>query len=247
MSRIPDWFWSFISSALSVITIFTTYHIFFLDQPRREITVNLEPPIPLISLKESVNQELRIFYKERPLESSNIYTLNSQIVNSGNEPIEEEDYSKPIKFIFNQNDKLISVSSKFEPDNITVRLIKISDNEAELDELLLNQGDKIYSTFLVQSKNHTLITKNLNITARIKGINQIKKIVEEPRNKTKSSKVTWFWFLLFCGTIIAVFIGEFIKRVILSRMVDTFKDFVYLLFTGLVEALISSFFENNDQ
>ena len=41
---------SLVSIIVSIIVIFAAYHIFFLNQPKREITVNLNPPISLINI-----------------------------------------------------------------------------------------------------------------------------------------------------------------------------------------------------
>ena len=221
MLRLPNWIWNLIASVLSAAAIFAAYHVFFLDQPRRGITVILEPPIPLISIEELtkqelVNQEFKIFYKDELLENTNIYTLNSKMVNSGNEPIEEEDYSESIKFVFDKADKLISVSSTSEPDGIKISLRKVSDNEAEANRVLLNQGDQIYSRFLVQSKNSMLITQALKVTARIKGINQIEKIIEKSAVESEIERIASRQMLIYIisGTLVGIF--SFIFRDIIK-------------------------------
>ena len=224
MSNLPNWIWNLIASVLSAVAIFTAYHIFFLDQPRREISVTLEPPIPLVSIEELTKEELakqefKIFYKDELLENTNVYTLNSKMVNSGNEPIEEEDYSESIRFIFGEDDKLISVSSTSEPDHIRISLTKISDNEAEVNKILLNQGDKIYSRFLVQSKDSMIMTKSLKIKARIKGISQIKKTIEKPEVGpiTLEQVPTSFYIMGILFGMSSLLIKDIIKRFLKTK------------------------------
>ena len=215
---------SLVSIIISIVAIFAAYHIFFLDQPKREITVNLNPPIPLINIQESSKHEFKIFYQDKFLETINVYILNGEIINSGNQPIEKDDYVKPIKFIFNQDDKLISVSSRSEPSDIEMILTKLSDNEVSTNKVLLNPQDKVYTSFLIQSSDYALITKKLNIRTRIKGISEIKKNIE-------SSEINWVFIILFI-IIVTALISKSVEELIRDygvAITETFRIFHELL------------------
>jgi hypothetical protein len=141
---------------------------YYFQREIRQLDVILKSNTPVVQIEERYSDEIAVFYKTNKIEALNVIEL--VVKNSGNRPIESDDFKHPLIFKFNgtvlPNPRLIDVI----PKAIEPNLIQIEPNSLELEPLLLNQGD--HFSFLVYLINSKASRNPVEISARISGIKE---------------------------------------------------------------------------
>lgn len=158
-----DPLWQFISI---VVAISIPIAFYFLQRNYKELSYEIVSATPLISKSKEIEGNLKIIYKDKTVD--NIYLIIIKLINSGNVPINRNDYESPIVFSFNPNIGIIQADViKNEPDSIK-SIISIDSNKLLIEPLLLNESDSI--TFKVIL---SVFDGYIKADARIYGIKDI--------------------------------------------------------------------------
>ena len=77
----------------------------------------------------------------RKFHASDVYNVVVEVLDSGNTDIEEDQYQRPLSFIFDQDAQILSAEVLYEePSEINASLSN-TDNTVTLNPVLLNAGD----------------------------------------------------------------------------------------------------------
>ena len=175
MNTLRKYSWQLVSTLLALITIFATYNVFFLSKPNKEIQVIVERPVSLVDVKPEAIQDIQVSYKGEPV--NKVYLLQIQIVNAGNLPIADTDYSRPISFTFSPKYKLADATvTSSEPARIGMSVSKTSEQTALVSETLLNPGDKVSVSFILIGNDNDTEPNKFDIDGRILGVKEIKQV-----------------------------------------------------------------------
>ena len=177
--------WQFLGAILALGAIFSTYDVFIRSRPVKELQVTLNSVIPLVSEKSLTPDHIQTF-------SSMQLTFNNNVVsnailyyvtvkNTGNQPIVESDYSKPLVFSFMPKDEIVELTiTESIPANIGMIINKTSTYQAAADPVLLNPGDTVKINFIVAIPEDVSLNERLQISGRIVGVKEIK-LVTPPK------------------------------------------------------------------
>jgi hypothetical protein len=196
MTSLRKYFWQLLTTILTLLTIFAAYNIFFLGQPKKELLILIDSPVSLVDVKPEAVQDIQVLYKGEPV--NKIFLLQVQIKNSGNQPIAETDYSRPISFLFSSEYKLASATAtSSHPENIGMTVTKVTEQEARVSTTLLNQGDIVFIKFIVIGDNSDALLSKLSFDGRIIGIKKIDRILTSEQQKPQD-------WLVWLGITIAL-------------------------------------------
>jgi hypothetical protein len=192
MKNLPKYFWQIASAILALVAIFSTYNVFFLGRPNKELQIIIEQPVSLVDVKPEAIQDIQVLYKEEPV--NKVFLLQIHIVNSGNQPISEADYSRPLSFNFPTQYKLADVAvTSSSPANIGMIISKLSEQSAVANKTLLNPNDSVSVSFILIGDNNDDLISDFNIDGRIFGVKEIKLISpsEQPAKDPKLTSLLW--------------------------------------------------------
>ena len=146
---IRDPVWQFIGVVFANVLFFggIAFYLFY-QKPTKELRVIVLTNTPLVSVAQEISNqleiadEIEIFYQGRPVQ--NVSLIDIQVLNSGNQPLVETDFRKPISFSFNADFEIVHFDFvESNPPNIATgaRLNKLSSHEIEISPTLLNPAD----------------------------------------------------------------------------------------------------------
>src|SRR5690554_3299240 len=98
-----DSIWSFIGV---ILTVFLPIIILYLSRNRKELSYKIYNKIGILSNKDILSGEIKIFYDEKEVENVKVFVL--KFINNGNVAISTEDFEENIKLIFNKKSKVLS-------------------------------------------------------------------------------------------------------------------------------------------
>ena len=172
MKTIRKYFWQLVSTVLAIIAILAAYHQFFLSRPTKALQVVADTPVSLVDIRPEAAGDIEVFYKGRSV--SNTSLLQGRIRNSGNQPITEDDYSRPLSFSFAPDSTIADVSvTASEPPNIAMVVTATSQYEAEASPTLLNPADTVGVRFIIIGASGDSILEHLTVNGRIAGVREI--------------------------------------------------------------------------
>ena len=146
---------------------------------------------------------LELVYEGRPIYAPSI--VNVTIVNSGNVPIQRNDFEQPIKILFTGqivDEELFAYHvSDREPKELPVSCTLLGTGRAVetgilVDPLLLNPGDKFVVAVLISE-----FSRELEVTARIVGVRSIQ------RQEQTLGKTPWRLLVLTASSAAAAAFG----------------------------------------
>ena len=211
MKVLGKYFWRLIGPLLALLAIFATYNVFLLSQPKKELQIIVDSPVSLVDVRPEAIQEIQVFYKREPV--SRVYLLQIQIKNSGNQPITESDYSRPLTFSFPQQYKLADAAvTASEPSNIGMIIAKTSEYAAQASSTLLNPGESVSARFIIIGADGESIFNGFSFDGRIVGIKEIRRVSSDEQQPPK-------WLLTLLGVIMGVIMGILLIK-ILDRLME---------------------------
>lgn len=178
--------WQFLGAILALGAIFSTYDVFIRSQPVKALQVILNSASPLVP-------DIELNPGNTLTTSSMQVTVNNQVVsnamlyhvtvkNSGNQPIVESDYARPLAFSFNPQDRIIELGvTKSAPANIGLVIKPTSSYQATVEPVLLNPGDTVDINFIVAIANDDPAAGHLQISGRIVGVKEVRLITSSSR------------------------------------------------------------------
>ncbi|KJY78970.1 hypothetical protein [Vibrio nigripulchritudo] len=209
-----------------VIPIAISVFIHFLGQTKHELTVLLQSKESLVN--ELGDQfDLKVTFKEQDVQDPKY--LKIIIENTGSEPIEKDDFQKPLQISFGDESEVLAAAvSSTTPADIPAEF-SVLNNKLVLTPLLLNSTDKVEVSVFVSGPSTQMLP-----SARISNINKIRILLEETH---KMDHVTVALYLL------AMFSVSTFYFLLMNREVEKALDLNWFNFNimhfGLVIAFIA--------
>jgi len=166
--------WQFVGAITGVIVgvmaILGTYHIFFLQREVKTLQVVVLTSTSLVEIEQSVAEEVKILYRDQPITDLSLFQV--KVENSGNQTILEEDYARPIRFVFPSEAEIVeAMVLESSPRNIGMTVRK-EQNTATLSSVLLNEEDRIIVRVLVSNMPADSDAQPFYVDARIAGVKE---------------------------------------------------------------------------
>ena len=192
--------WAVIAAIATVVTIFISIR----QHQRKAISYKVISDTPLLSLKEEVRSRVQVLFDAKPVGNTRLVVL--KILNSGNVPILSTDYDDPIKIGFGDNAEILDAELlESVPSDIKDKAkapFKDDIGGVILEPLLLNSKESITLKILLAQAH---LSKEIKVTARIVGINQIVNIDKLPPIFLPIARTfTYFSYILFLAFIISL-------------------------------------------
>lgn len=142
---------------------------YFLQRENTELTVTLNTNIPVVSLQEKYSKDIEVFYQSTPVKSLNIKEIS--VENTGNTPIEKEDFDSPVEFIYQGSVLNGPAIVNKDPNSLQPKLNILSKDTVSLKPLLLNEGDKFsFRTYVANSLDNN---EEVKVNARIANLKDV--------------------------------------------------------------------------
>lgn len=165
-----DPLWQFIGVIFAVLAIFITLVLYRRQRSRKALSYEIVSRTPLLSIREEVKKKLQILFNGNPVQQ--VHLILVKIINSGNIPILETDFERPIRLIFGHEAQILTTEVvQTRPHSLHVS-VKIEDKNVMILPTLLNQGDEIELKMLVSKFNA------IEVDGRIVGVKNIEKVSE---------------------------------------------------------------------
>jgi len=178
--------WQFLGAVLALGAIFSTYDVYMRSRPVKELQVTLNSVIPLVSDKPLTTENIQTFTSMQLIFNNKVVTnamlFSVTVKNTGNQPIVESDYSKPLVFSFMPKDEIVELAIiQSIPANIGMNINKTSNYQAAVEPVLLNPEDTVTINFIVAIPDNLSLKERLQIGGRIVGVKEIK-LVTPPKS-----------------------------------------------------------------
>ncbi len=168
MRLLRDSIWQFIAALITLVALAWAVYTYAGARETKSLRVEILANSPMISVKDDVSKDISILYKDKPVRTLSLMLL--RISNTGNVPILETDYSRPILFSLSPDAEIGEASiTETKPKGLPIYPSRITPNQVELSRSLLNPGDQALLRILALNNDQTL-----DLTARIAGISDIK-------------------------------------------------------------------------
>jgi hypothetical protein len=206
-----DQIWQFVGVVLAFVAIFVSYNVFWLQRPVKRLDVIVLSSTSLVDINPSASDEIFVSY--RGVEVDNVAIVEIRVENSGNQPIVESDYSRPVTFTFGPSFEIIEVKTvNSDPPNIGLAHIQTVPSEVEMVPALLNSGDSATLRFTVikqQGKNpdNDESLPVLKVDGRIAGVKEIR--LKSPSYSRFADPV--FLLLAVVLSVVGAFLANLLK------------------------------------
>lgn len=191
-----------------ILALWFAYFIYHLQKNTKSLTYQVLSNYRLI-VDNKYHEQLKIHFQDEQLENVNLFVIKFK--NSGNIPIEKEDFEKPIKVFFESGSKILTCEVvQQEPYNIGVEVVP-DTNQIGISPCLLNQGDYFSIKLLISGEKYS----NYAIDARVSGVKEISTL--PPKNLSVEMLLLAFFSALFFS--IFEMLELFDKKTILEKFV----------------------------
>jgi hypothetical protein len=200
----------FLGVVLAVIAIGWGVWSWRASQTEKSLSFGVVSQLPLVSVRDDANGRLKVQFDGKP--RRDLYQVVVRVINSGNVPIESDDFKRPLMFDFQAPILSAGVAEATPPD--LQPAIEAHSQRVTLKPLLLNQGDAITLKVIVASPG-----KHLVASARISGVRQVREI-DFSAQGDHTSPSNAFLNGVCVGTLLLVLLNYFFDRRDLRRARD---------------------------
>jgi hypothetical protein len=198
-----DQIWQFVGVVLAVLALCVTVVLYLLQRRRKALTYNIVSSISLISHVEGWERDLQIVFGGQQVH--HVYLLLIEFANSGNQPIESNDYERPLTLSVEAPARVLTAQVvETHPSNLSSELLSDGSGgwcseippELALDSelgtvslrpVLLNSDDSFAIKMLVSQ----FTPGCFGIDARIVGV---KNIAMAKESSIRGLLRQWIWF-----------------------------------------------------
>jgi len=186
-----DSIWNFIGA---ILTVLLPIIIFLLHRyrNRKELSYEVYYKLKVLSNKDILSGEIKIFYDEKEVENVNIFVL--KFINNGNVAILSEDFEENLRLVFSEKAKVLSTAIVGTDPKYLKPNLQSNENIVEVQPLLLNRKDFFYIKAIVSDASDEVVS----VEGRIKDIRMIKK-----DNKINTRKIDMKFGIL--GLVLTLF------------------------------------------
>ena len=122
-----------------------------------------------------IPEVISITYKDRGVRSLSLVAV--RLENTGTEPVRPEDYADPIVFVFDEGSEIIqATATESQPPEIVEIGVKVTlrgKHQAEVEAILLNEGDRVIVEFLVIDLPSSTDVEAFDLKFRIADVEEI--------------------------------------------------------------------------
>lgn len=210
MDLLRDQIWTFISAALTLLSMLSGVIYFFIQRKKKLIEYKIISNFPLFSIHDKKVADGKLSVSYDGVKFNNLHICIIEILNKGNVPIESRDFEDPLKFSFGKQSNLINAEIiKTTPTELKPKL-KVDNANFELEPCLLNPGDRFLVKIIIENYDFN----QLKVSARISGIKTLR------HEKTFFNEPKPGWFFVVLGMFIM-----FIQCLIPKFRLDVFHLF----------------------
>ena len=168
---IRDQAWQFIGSIIGLTALIVTIVIYLRGRSKKHLSYEVLASEPLLTVDETITGDLKISYKTK--EVADVHLLLIKVSNTGNEPIQKNDYDLSLAFSFGDGTNILSYEvTESPPQGLKASLRKSGGSRGiVLKPLLLNPSDTVILKFLLSNYSN-----QLKSTGRIVGVRNINKV-----------------------------------------------------------------------
>jgi hypothetical protein len=182
---------------LGLLGLALTVYIFIRQTQKKSLSCELISSSPILKVADDFRNDLEIKFKGKLINSLTLVVV--KFFNSGNVPIEQQDYFRPLSLTFNDQAELLSVDVVEEiPSNLGVSF-RHDKKIIIIEPLLMNKGDSFTVQALVSQYSSFLID------GRVSGVQRIVKA------ESQNSMNVWerfSWITATSGMFLALAINS---------------------------------------
>jgi len=216
--------WQFVGTLMGVMGILATYHVISLQHDTKALQVMILARTSLVEVEQSVAEEITILYRDQTIADLSLFQV--KVENSGTQTIREEDYAKPIKFVFPSQAEIVeSAILESNPRNIGMTVQK-EQNTATLSPTLLNEKDRVLVRFLVSNMPVRSDAQPFAVDARIAGVREVNVVnaLEDRETPKGTSAILGYWAGFVAGILAAGVFGFVLQQLRFHRKrMDAFE------------------------
>jgi hypothetical protein len=212
-----DQVWQFVGAAVGLLALCVSAVLYLLQRRRKALTYDVISSISLTGRVEEWGGDLQIVFGGQQVR--HVYLLLVRFTNSGNQPIESDDYERPLNLSVEAPSRVLTVQvAETNPSNLLPDLLPDGAGgwrdeippELALDSelrtvpfrsVLLNPGDSFTIKMLVSQ----FTPGRLGIDARIVGVKSISMAKED---RVRHLLRQWMWLPLSIVFAILVNLAE---------------------------------------
>jgi hypothetical protein len=165
-----------IAIAAIVVTSIVSIWIYKRQQRRKELSYDVISEAPVISIRESVANRVKVEFDGQPVKEVTLVVL--KVMNTGNTAIKKDDYEEPLAFVFKGRGVVSSEVVETEPDDLiddTARKIFLqvpasSQEFLEFPKFLLNPKQSITFSVLLDGSKGEITKRGRIVDGEIKQV-----------------------------------------------------------------------------
>ncbi|MCK2005506.1 hypothetical protein MZM54_29560 [[Brevibacterium] frigoritolerans] len=161
---------------LAAISIGVTITLWRKGRSRKELSYDIVSSTSLVKKHDELGKKIKIFFEDREIKE-NVFLVLLRIINTGNVPIEEEDFKQDITIETNNSKILIAEVKETTPKNLYVDIKNERVGLTAISPLLLNSKEEFIIKLLIKASDKTPFNKDeLIVASRIVGVSEIAKV-----------------------------------------------------------------------
>jgi hypothetical protein len=157
-----------ISSFIAIVAPLVVYLLELRNRTQKRLSYDLVSVVSLLSIKDEIKHRVKILVDDRLVDDIYIVVIN--LINSGNVPIANEDYERPLNLNFRYDSKIISADFVSSNRSSLKPEVYLYDNKVYIEPILLNTGDVVTLKVLLSK-----FEGDVSVDARIVGVECIEK------------------------------------------------------------------------
>jgi hypothetical protein len=161
--------------AIGVVSLLLGVVYFRANRQRKALAYNVVSNTPLLTLDEELDGQVSVSFEGEPVGDLHVVVL--AVANTGNVPIEQDDYETPLSFEFSGAEACVLSAQvvKTRPPSLNVS-VDSDRNAVTLQKALLNSQDLIHVKVLV-----TRFQGSISASARIAGVRDVREFKPQQR------------------------------------------------------------------
>jgi hypothetical protein len=171
--------WTVLATVLAAVAIAVTVILYRRQRSRKSLTYEVKVT-QLVNVHSAAKDRIKIYFEDEQIEQ--VHLVEARLENSGNVPILEGDFERPVSFNLGPGATPLTVDvSSLRPAELAAE-INLDGNEVQLMPLLLNPSDGLTLKILVRN-----LGSKVQCQYRIVGITQM---IDAQRQAQRQAQLT---------------------------------------------------------
>jgi hypothetical protein len=192
-----DPLWQSVGVFIALLTLVVAYRVLPSQLRRKSLSYSVRIDTLIYYTSEDIKHQIKVLFLDK--EIRNLTALHIEIENDGFVEIKATDFDKPLTVVVDPPDLILSATvSGRSPEDLPVRIDTNMENEVQIQPLLLNRGDWLRLTLLINDQGEVGRPK---ISARIQGVTKIR---HKPTQTPQVVRSFYAYRFVFFAMIIAL-------------------------------------------